>query len=620
LEELKEKLLYEDLEVMPKAMSKLGFTEEEISRAEKIYLKVLENIPEEVRKYCFLRYNPKVNDNIFTCIVKGKHEYRILSLPYSRRYPLELICSNSYNHLLGKLVVWEEFKAIDCCLVAMTIEEAEGLSSEQLKGFSEGCRLANNLKGEALAARSNTYFKTWMEDEEYHKTYTRMLEQNISKEETVKYYWLNCNPNYWDLRKMDLGELCIYTSHNEKGNKRNKYKHFQAVKPGDILIGYITTPDKEVAAICEITKGLHESVEGEGIEFKKIENIENPISFEVLKGNQELQSCEPIVNNQGSLFGLTEEEYQIIRAVIDEKNINVVNEPPAKYEIKDALSDLFVDEVEYKEILELLKYKKNIILQGPPGVGKTFIAKRIAYSIMGEKNNDRIEMIQFHQSYSYEDFVQGYKPTESGNFERVNGVFYEFCRRAQRDRENQYFFIIDEINRGNLSKIFGELMMLMENTKRGKEFEIPLTYSRNNDEKFYIPENLYIIGTMNTADRSLAMVDYALRRRFGFFSLKPFFNSEKFKSLLFEKGVNINFIDTVIKKLNELNERIINDKKNLGPGFEIGHSYFCPVSYIGGNYLSWYKAIIKNEIKPLLEEYWFDDTEKVDKELSKLLE
>lgn len=620
MEQLKEKIIYEDLEVMPKAMSKLGFTDEDIQRAKKCYLRIIENIPKEVRNYCHLRYNPKVSENIFTCVVKGQHEYRILSLPYSRRYPLELIYSNSYKHLLGKLVALEDFKAIDCCLVAMTIEEAEGLSSEQLKGFSDGCRLANNLKSEALIARSNTYFKTWMEDEGYHKAYMRLLEQNLNNEESVKYYWLNCNPNYWDLRKMGLGELCIYTSHNEKGNKRNKYKHFQAVKPGDILIGYVTTPDKEIVAICEITKGLHESVEGEGIEFKKIENIENPVPFEVLKKNQELQSCEPIVNIQGSLFGLTEEEYQIIRAVIDEKNITFINEHPAKYEIKDALSDLFLDELEYKEILELLKYKKNIILQGPPGVGKTFIAKRIAYSIMGEKNNDRIEMIQFHQSYSYEDFVQGYKPSESGNFERVNGVFYEFCRRAQRDNKNQYFFIIDEINRGNLSKIFGELMMLMENTKRGKEFEMPLTYSRNNAEKFYIPENLYIIGTMNTADRSLSMVDYALRRRFGFFSLKPSFSSEKFKLLLLEKGVSTDLINTIIKKLCELNEKIINDKKNLGPGFEIGHSYFCPVSYIGGNSKSWYKAVIRNEIKPLLEEYWFDDIEKVDKELSMLLE
>jgi 5-methylcytosine-specific restriction enzyme B len=198
---------------------------------------------------------------------------------------------------------------------------------------------------------------------------------------------------------------------------------------------------------------------------------------------------------------------------------NLIKEKSCEpFPIETALDELFIGEDEFKKILQILKRKKNIILQGPPGVGKTFMAKRIAYAMMGFKDESRVEMIQFHQSYAYEDFIQGYRPTDDGHFNRCNGVFYEFCTRAKENPESPYFFIIDEINRGNLSKIFGELMMLIEHDKRGSNFEVSLTYARTNESKFHIPQNLYLIGTMNTADRSLAMVDYALRRRFSFCS------------------------------------------------------------------------------------------------------
>ena len=173
-----------------------------------------------------------------------------------------------------------------------------------------------------------------------------------------------------------------------------------------------------------------------------------------------------------------------------------------------------------------LESKKNIILQGAPGVGKTFISKRLAYSIMGVKDVERVMMVQFHQSYSYEDFIMGYRPSSNG-FVLKTGAFYNFCKKAQDDTDNKYFFIIDEINRGNLSKIFGELFVLLEADKRGSRNKLQLLYS---DELFYIPENVYIIGMMNKADRSLAMMDYALRRRFSFIDIAPGFESDGFKA------------------------------------------------------------------------------------------
>ena len=269
--------------------------------------------------------------------------------------------------------------------------------------------------------------------------------------------------------------------------------------------------------------------------------------------------------------------------------------------------DLFFDEAESNEWLMLLSAKKNIILQGPPGVGKTFVARRLARALIKQSFEDKTEFIQFHQSYAYEDFVQGFRPSDNGHFELKNGVFYEFCEKA-RQSTVPHVFIIDEINRGNLSKIFGELLMLVERDKRGKDHCVRLAYQKSN-EKFYIPDNVYIIGMMNTADRSIAFIDYALRRRFVFVWLSPQFQSLKFKNLLRERGAGQTFIDELCARMDLLNDKIANDTVNLGPGFMVGHSYFCP-SAIDKIDVSWYNKIIKYEIGPLLQEYWYDDREK----------
>lgn len=252
----------------------------------------------------------------------------------------------------------------------------------------------------------------------------------------------------------------------------------------------------------------------------------------------------------------------------------------------------------YNSLSNLLLTKKNIILQGAPGVGKTYIAKRLAYSIMGEKDTSRIKVIQFHQSYSYEDFIMGFRPTQTG-FELKTGIFYDFCKKASDDYR-PYFFIIDEINRGNLSKIFGELFMLIENDKRGVKLQ--LLYA---DEDFFIPENIYIIGMMNTADRSLALLDYALRRRFAFFDIFPAFTSYGFKNYC--KNLNNPKLDKLINTIQQLNEVITNDE-SLGEGFCIGHSYFCTSSPLNDEQL---KSIVEFELVPLLKEYWFDEPIKV---------
>lgn len=269
------------------------------------------------------------------------------------------------------------------------------------------------------------------------------------------------------------------------------------------------------------------------------------------------------------------------------------------YSRDDFLNEVYMSENTYDTLVELLDTKYNVILQGAPGVGKTFAAKRLAYSIMGMKDTSRVAMVQFHQSYAYEDFIQGYRPVDNG-FRLENGVFYKFCKEAEEDDERQYFFIIDEINRGNLSKILGELMILIEKDKRGEK--IKLLYS---NEWFTVPKNVRIIGMMNTADRSLALMDYALRRRFAFFDFAPAFESDGFKSYLTDK--NNQKLEKLVSEVVALNRAISTDE-SLGDGFRIGHSYFCTDKDITDK---WLKSVVEFEIIPLLKEYWFDEPSKV---------
>jgi 5-methylcytosine-specific restriction protein B len=285
-------------------------------------------------------------------------------------------------------------------------------------------------------------------------------------------------------------------------------------------------------------------------------------------------------------------------------------EPPSQID-----NALFLPDKEYREIRYSLRRKKNIILQGAPGVGKTHVARHLALDVT-KGDADRVTMVQFHQSYSYEDFVQGFRPTGDGGFERKDQVFWRFCDRARQDPENEHVFCIDEINRGNMSKIFGELLMLIESDKRRQKYAIPLTYSEESDSDFFVPENVLIIGMMNTADRSLSFVDYALRRRFLFFDLSPEFESATFRTHLESRGVEDSIISQIIEKMVIVNKSITEE---LGTGCQIGHSFFCPSTDDPSYDYSWYQNIVRREIQPLLMEYFVDNTDKVNELLEVLL-
>ena len=286
--------------------------------------------------------------------------------------------------------------------------------------------------------------------------------------------------------------------------------------------------------------------------------------------------------------------------------------PPDAYTLEHARRDLFLSADEIESLVKLLERKRNLVLQGPPGTGKTYVAQRLAWLLAGERSTDRIEAVQFHQSYGYEDFVRGYRPTDTGGFDLQDGPFLRFCARARAAPDRPHVLIIDEINRGNLSRIFGELLMLIEADKRDPVWAVRTAYARPDEPAFHVPANLHLVGAMNTADRSIALVDYALRRRFAFSTVEPAFCSEGFERHLADGAVPEPMRRRIRARLEALNSQI-RGHPQLGEGFQIGHSYFCrpPTGLADADaWNGWYTDVVRYEIEPLLREYWFDDAER----------
>lgn len=422
------------------------------------------------------------------------------------------------------------------------------------------------------------------------------------------------------LRKMDLSQVALYKTSVvvdvEKLHSEARYKKWFAPLVDALMVlgGTAPRPDvhEKIVSMCAVSDEELEKRNKSGYPtvINDIDWARNYLTYEGIldksapQGIWQLSSLGRCIQMSDELAGKIIAKWVKIKAcerenmpvpVIDLSPYYLFRAKIEKYEKADFLKEVYMSEAQYEKLLTVLKSKKNIILQGAPGVGKTFAAKRLAWSMMGEKDESRVEFVQFHQNYTYEDFVMGYKPIEDG-FELRYGIFYRFCQRAANQPDKGFFFIIDEINRGNMSKIFGELLMLIERDYRGTK--ATLAYD---GLPFSVPNNLYLIGMMNTADRSLAMIDYALRRRFSFFEMEPGFDSDGFNR--YQASLDNELLNELIDRVKDLNKEIAADK-SLGKGFCIGHSYFCGQDTCTDE---WLDSVVNYDILPMLSEYWFDD-------------
>lgn len=467
----------------------------------------------------------------------------------------------------------------------------------------------------------------------------RTLQGNLFEEDGSSniQYWLSA-PD--ELRFGD-DVICISTQH-PYWSKKVEMDFCSTMKNGDIV--YVRGSRKMLIGKCIVISECFEDwKQNTKSYYRKIKwthfgNWEYPRKTEILnlltnitKDYQLLSGMESILREEKDCKDISSEDFQCWGGIANFNYANLLethskddnknkeeytikkeqthNITAEKYDKSSFLKDIYVQEEIYDILKNLLLTKKNLVLQGAPGVGKTYSATRLAYSIIGFKDDSKIEMVQFHQNYSYEDFIMGYKPNGDGGFELKQGVFYKFCKKAASNPNEKYFFIIDEINRGNLSKIFGELLMLIENDYRDRN--IRLAYC---DGLFSVPNNLYIIGMMNTADRSLAMIDYALRRRFSFYEMNAGFDSDGFKK--YQKKLNSKSFDKVIDAIKNLNNTILKDD-TLGSGYCIGHSYFSNWDSFDKNRL---ENVVLYDVIPMLKEYWFDNGTKLKEESSKLLD
>lgn len=466
-----------------------------------------------------------------------------------------------------------------------------------------------------IHAKANTLVQKTLTDITKYPDFVKQLNKlamGQASTEEPQYWWLTASPAIWSLTNMKVNEEQDYTLYNDNGNQRRIFQNFLDARLGDKVIGYEANPRKQIVALAEISR----EQDGETILFRKTESLIHPIDLATFKTDPELAEMQFIKNPNGSFFRLTKDEYDYLMELIRQTNpTQQLNKKSTSYTKDDFLTDVFMSVPDFTHLERLLRRKKNIILQGAPGVGKTYTAKRLAYAMMGEKDESRIESVQFHQNYSYEDLIMGYKPCED-SFSLQHGIFYEFCHRAANDPSRDYFFIIDEINRGNLSKIFGELLQLIEVDYREKA--IRLAYSK--DELFAVPSNLYIIGMMNTADRSLAMIDYALRRRFSFFDMAPGFDSEGFAE--YSKSIPSPYFGKLVKAVKAVNDDILKDD-SLGKGFLIGHSYLVQPVHGDDRDENLFdydmtESIIEFDLIPLVSEYWFDNENRLNAAIDKL--
>lgn len=416
---------------------------------------------------------------------------------------------------------------------------------------------------------------------------------------------------------------------NDRWKQKPRDSAHGEVKPGDELLVYCTSnvpQHRKLLAFCVRVK----EVSSDNVTF----HVGEPQYFKARLKRAEIHELVDLKKLPDVFYKCGQQGFNITRIDPDSASLllsRLNGEPIAHYEpatyeedqqsytIVDILEDgCFLGESKLKAMVNRLKCKKNLILQGPPGTGKTWLAKRLAYALVGKRSNQFVRPFQFHPNVSYEDFVRGWRPNLDGRLDLVDGPFLTAIKDSIEDSSNDYVVVIEEINRGNPAQIFGEMLTLLEADKRNVYEALKLSYSRDDMERVYIPPNFHVIGTMNLADRSIALVDFALRRRFAYITLEPTFGKRWREWVEGRSHIDSSFLTKIEERLNQLNQTIAEDSA-LGLQFRVGHSVVTPPGdFPIADPLEWFRTIVETEIGPLLEEYWFDDIAKARAESEKL--
>lgn len=281
------------------------------------------------------------------------------------------------------------------------------------------------------------------------------------------------------------------------------------------------------------------------------------------------------------------------------------------YSRDDGYAGVFMARKTFDAILDTWESRKNIVLQGPPGVGKTFLARRLAYSLTGLKSAALVETVRFHPAFGYADFMQGLAPDELGGERLKPGVFVDLCRVARNEPDLAHVLVIADMNRVDAGAVLGEAALLLDGGRRGNAWSMPLKSAVDRTvDRFFVPANIYILGLVDTSLDNAGLQDEALAARFDIFDVDPAFASGRFVEMLLEHEAAETLARAISERMAALNDAIAADPA-LGRGKRIGHGMLCPENENVVVDARWYEAVIRQKVLPLLRRRWRDAPEKV---------